>query len=224
MSRRFLVSLALMLCVGALLFSFPAYATVTPGVEDPIQPPQDEPIVTPPPDEPIEQPEPPAPEPTPPALPGNAFTPDGTGTVMDNAAEVDGKEFFTIKTDDGSVFYLIIDRRRSGENVYLLTAVTEKDLASMAKDNGQTESGIPTVEPPSVSPPPEPSPEPSPKPQSSGGAGSGTVIFIIIAALAVGIAGYYFKIVKPKRHAQEEDYEDWPDDDGDGLGKEEENV
>ena len=36
----------------------------------------------------------------------NPFTPDGTGTVVDNATDEDGKEFYTITTADESVFYL----------------------------------------------------------------------------------------------------------------------
>lgn len=32
------------------------------------------------------------------------FTPDGTGTVVDNATDEDGKEFFTITTPSENVF------------------------------------------------------------------------------------------------------------------------
>ena len=44
------------------------------------------------------------------------FTPEGTGTVVDNATDGDGKEFFTITTPSENVFYLIIDRQRDGQN------------------------------------------------------------------------------------------------------------
>ncbi|GHV32911.1 hypothetical protein FACS18949_05440 [Clostridia bacterium] len=33
---------------------------------------------------------------------GKPFTPDGTGTVVDNATNADGKEFFTVETPDVS--------------------------------------------------------------------------------------------------------------------------
>jgi len=224
MRKRFIILLALMLCVGAVLFTFPAYATNAPTTESPA--PQDSPAPseTPPP-EPTPTPEPVIPEPTESAISIGAFTPDGTGTVMDNASDYSGKEFFTIKTDSGSVFYLIVDRQRSGENVYLLTAVTEEDLAAMAKSGDNTESGIPTEEPPVVSTSPEPSPEPSPAPKNSDGGGAGTIIFIIIAAVVVGVAGYYFKIVKPRKRApedEEEDYVDGVDDDDEDYETEEE--
>ena len=59
----------------------------------------------------------------------NPFTPDGQGTVLDNAHESDGKEFFTITTEsEDLVFYLVIDRQRSDQNVYLLKPISETDL------------------------------------------------------------------------------------------------
>ena len=43
----------------------------------------------------------------------NPFTTDGTGTVVDNATDEDGKEFYTITTADESVFYLVIDKQKT---------------------------------------------------------------------------------------------------------------
>jgi hypothetical protein len=171
------------------------------------------------------------PEQSEPAVPGssNAFTPDGTGTVIDNAADSDGKEFFTVETVDGNVFYLIVDRERGADNVYLLNAVTERDLASLAKagdslgEDGMTSSAVPAPSAPQttkteIEPAPEPTPEPE-TPAKPGGMGSGATVFIILAALAAGGTGYYFKILRPKRLAAEPDdageYEDDPEDGGD---------
>lgn len=150
---------------------------------------------------PVEQP----PDPKP-------FTPDGTGTVLDNATDEDGKEFFTITTADEAVFYLVIDRQRSTENVYFLNAVTVSDLMALAEPGPEPEAPPPVTEPE----PPEPEPDPGPEePQKSGGAG------MLLAALAVlalgGGAGWYFKIYRPKQQKAaepEEDYSsyDEPDD------------
>ena len=38
------------------------------------------------------------------------------------------KEFYTISTKSGKVFYLVIDNSRSQDNVYFLTEVSERDL------------------------------------------------------------------------------------------------
>ena len=45
-----------------------------------------------------------------------------------NATDEDGKEFYTITTADESVFYLVIDKQKTSENVYFLNTVTTDDL------------------------------------------------------------------------------------------------
>lgn len=153
------------------------------------------------------------------------FTPDGTGTVIDNATDGDGKEFFTVDTEDGDVFYLIIDRQRSADNVYLLNAVTVEDLMALAgKSGGNSQSAIPTQAAPKDTPEAGTGPSAQDPPADKGGTGSGTAIFIVIAVAAVGAAGYYFKILLPKKQAEgavddddgydDDDYDD--DDYGDG--------
>lgn len=153
---------------------------------------------------------------------GSPFTPDGTGTVVDNVTEQNGKEFFTITTADENTFYLIIDRERDSENVYLLNAVTEDDLMALAEKSdggGTSESAVQTPAPvtPTPEPTPEPEPEPTPEPETSGG--SGSIIIIIIAVIAVGGAGYYFKILKPKRDAElnGDDEDEYDEDETDGM-------
>ena len=155
-------------------------------------------------------------EPGEPAAPntGKPFTPDGTGTVVDNVTDGDGKEFFSISTEDGNVFYLIVDRQRNADNVYLLNAVTEQDLMSLAKEgDGKSVGTVPEPPPPPVTatPPLETTPEPTPTPAPAKDSGDmGTIAFVVIAVLAVGGAGYYFKIVRPKQLGGS-DYDDAED-------------
>ena len=155
-------------------------------------------------------------EPPQPPRQANPFTPDGQASVLDNAAEADGKEFFTFTTPDGNTFHLIIDRERNSDNVYFLNAVTESDLIALAEKSGNTistgSSGIPT--PPPEEPPAETENPPEPETPPEKKSNSGTLIFVIIGALAVGGAGYYFKIVKPKQQGPDS-YDD-EDDDGGG--------
>lgn len=144
--------------------------------------------------------------------------------MQDNATEEDGKEFFTITTEAGNVFYLIIDRQKDENGVYLLNTVTEDDLMALAEASGDSSSGesvIPDTTPePTPTPEPEPTPDPEPVEEPAAENNAGTMIFIIIAALAAGGAGYYFKILKPKQQAafdgEDEDdpdeYEDYSDD------------
>jgi hypothetical protein len=156
------------------------------------------------------------------AVPGGArpFTPDGTGTVLDNVTEANGKEFFSITTEDGNIFYLIVDRQRNTDNVYLLNAVTEYDLASLAKPgDGRTVSAVETpLQPPVTPTQPEttPAPTPTPDPVPVKNSNTATLAFIGIAALIIGGAAYYFKIVRPKKNGGfESDYEPEDDDFGD---------
>lgn len=137
--------------------------------------------------EPVEPTEPPVTEP-------NPFTPDGQGTMVDNATDQDGKEFFTIMAADESVFYLVIDRQRETENVYFLNAVTVADLMALAEPSPEiVPEPLPTTEPETET---DPEPE-EPEPEKSGGAGT---LLLVLAVLGIGGgAGWYFKIYRPKQ-------------------------
>jgi hypothetical protein len=160
------------------------------------------------------------------AVTPSAFTPEGTGSVLDAATDQDGKEFYTITTAAGNVFYLIIDRQRADGGVYFLNAVTEDDLAALAESADEGEgifggSGAePESEPLEPAPEDEPAPEPEkePEPEKSGGTSAGTIAFVLIAAAIFGAAAYYIKIVRPKRKAGDEDGndEEWDSFFGDG--------
>ena len=177
------------------------------------------------------------------SIPEGAFTPEGTGTVLDEATDADGdKQFYTITTEAGNVFYLIIDGKRDDNNVYFLNGVTEADLMALAEKSDGSVSVIPAAEvctctdkceagnvntdcevckndlssctgkekPAETETPSEPE-----QPKKDTGS-VGTIIFIVIALLAVGGAGYYVKIVRPKQQA--EDDEEFDEDDGYGEG------
>lgn len=154
---------------------------------------------------------PPAEEPTTP----KPFTPEGTGTVVDNATDEDGKEFFTITTPSENVFYLVIDRQRTDNNVYFLNAVTENDLLALAEKSPEPEVPEPTVQP---EPDPEPTPEPEPEKETGGNMGS---LLIVLAVLLVGGGvGYYFKVYRPKHEAAELDEDDYDyEDEADPYGE-----
>ena len=138
------------------------------------------------------------------------FTPSGTGTVIDNATD-GSKEFFTIITEDENVFYLIIDRHRANDNVYFLNGVTEQDLISLAQKNGKTVTGsTASVIPPTGQPNVNEScahevaqQNDSPKPKNNTG-----LFLIIIAVAGVGVAAYYFKVIKGKKNAPDDDIYD----------------
>lgn len=176
------------------------------------------------------------------SIPEGAFTPDGSASVLDEAeGTADDKQFYTITTEAGNVFYLIIDGKRDSKNVYFLNGVTEADLMALAEKSDGSMSVIPAgdvctctekceagkvrIDCPvckndltgcigKEAKPPEPEPPEQEQPKQDTGS-IGTIIFVVLALLAVGGIGYYVKIVRPKQQA--EDDEDF-DDEGYGEG------
>ena len=148
----------------------------------------------------------------------NPFTPEGSATVVDNATDSQGKEFYTIMTPDENVFYLVIDKQRDSENVYFLNAVTESDLMALAQKDTQNPAAAtatepekppketePVTEPPAQPEKPQEEQEP-PAPKSN----NGILLLALAAAFAAGGLGYYFKVYKPKHELDDaEDIDDF---------------
>jgi hypothetical protein len=129
--------------------------------------------------------------------------PPGTGTVADSAGPED-KSFYTIMTDSGAVFYLIIDRRFGRENVYFLNPVTELDLLALVGAEMQpAPMPQPSTMPPPTEPMPEHTPEAEPAPQPENG-NTGTFALVAVVVLGGGAAGWYLKIYKPKQNVPDE--------------------
>ena len=171
----------------------------------------------------------PTPDNSPTITQANPFTPSGQGSVLDQATQSDGKDFYTFKTPNGNVFYLVIDHQKNGDNVYFLNAVTENDLMSLAGQSGSKSTDptgntgnsiLPTTPTPSPSPAPptvspvESTPAPSKEPPAKS---SPPTLLIVIAVLAAGGAGYYFKVVRPKKRAANGAGDDVPEDDEDEM-------
>ncbi len=148
----------------------------------------------------------------------NPFTPEGSATVVDNATDSQGKEFYTIMTPDENVFYLVIDKQRDSENVYFLNAVTESDLMALAQKDTQNQAAAtatepekppketePVTEPPTQPEKPQEEQEP-PAPKSN----NSILLLALAAAFAAGGLGYYFKVYKPKHELDDaEDIDDF---------------
>ena len=141
----------------------------------------------------------------------NPLTPDGNATLVDQASDKDGKEFYTFTSPAGNQFFLIIDKQRSDNNVYFLDYVTEKDLISLAKKDKENPLITETPEPENKQPEPEikeEKPEEKPveeetseKKQSN----AGMVLILLLVTVGVGIVAYYFKILKPKQELEAAD-------------------
>ena len=165
----------------ALGFSTPAFAYVdtTEVVEEPAQVVEEE--------EPTEEEKIP-------------FTIAGNGEVEDNIVDDPSKEFFTVKTKDGNTFFLVIDRARTSENVYMLSMIDEYDLQEFLDDeerNGKQEEETPAVVLPETQPEPEPEVEIEEEEEPSGNMNQ-ILLLVFVAALGGAGAFFYFYIYKPK--------------------------
>ena len=135
------------------------------------------------------------------------FSVAGNGQLLDDISNDETKQFLTVQTKNGNTFFMVIDRSRNSENVYMLSLIDENDLAEfLGEDETELEEEKPAVavEEPRLEPVQE---EPRTEPEK-GGMGMGAVLtMILLGAGSIG-AYYYFKIWKPKREEEEAESED----------------
>ena len=126
----------------------------------------------------------------------------------------DARQFITFKTKSGKTFHLIINYDEEGQNVMLLTEVSEDDLLNMVEAKEKPKEEVKKIEEvplPTEATKEEPVREESKKKEESKGAG--LYIFLGLLVMAVVGAGYYFKIYKKKQEASgDEDYNELEDD------------
>jgi len=143
----------------------------------------------------------------------SAFTFAGTGTTVDNATSDDGVEFFTIKTDDDKVYYLVVDRNAGSENVYLLNTVTGSDLQALA-ESGTINLGMPAVTQPKEEKQDAAAEQPD---QQQGGVPEWLAYLLVVAVVGGGAFAYYRLKVKPEREESKVDEREVRSFEDDGI-------
>lgn len=126
----------------------------------------------------------------------------------------DARQFITFKTKSGKTFHLIINYDEEGQNVMLLTEVSEDDLLNVVEAKEKNKEEVKKIEElptPTEATKEEPEKkEPKKKEESKG---AGLYIFLGLFVMAVVGAGYYFKIYKKRQEASDdEDYNELEDD------------
>lgn len=117
----------------------------------------------------------------------------------------DARQFITFKTKNGKTFHLIINHDEQGENVMLLTEVSEDDLLNMVEAKEKPKEVV-KEEPVKQEKTEEVKPEKKEEKSSTG-----TYILLALVTLGALGAGYYFKMAKKKEDKELEALEE--DDD-----------
>lgn len=154
---------------------------------------------------------------------GAALSPDGNLSLIDDigSATASGKQFITVESKNGNVFYLIIDRDDEGEEtVHFLNQVDEADLMALTEDGEAVEKPIVcsctdkcqagavntacevcmTNMSECVGEEPEPvTPDEPEEPVEEKKGGAGAVLAVVLFLAAGGGAAFYFLVLKPKQ-------------------------
>ena len=227
--KRFRV-MAAALCAVVLLcgFSVPAYAYADGGEGADYG-------------DPTMTEEAPAPEPT--IEPGEGFSEEGSLVTRDLLYdEHTNKQFITVQTSGGNMFYIVIDYDKpvdeEGEQyeTYFFSVVDEADLLAAAEAAGveqavcscsekceagavNTDCAVCSVNMSKcvgVEPEPEPTETQEPVPEEAEpetGGNTGMLLLILAVAGIGGVAAFYFKVLRPKQQQAAEPEEDYGEED-----------
>lgn len=127
----------------------------------------------------------------------------------------DARQFITFKTKNGKTFHLIINHDEQGENVMLLTEVSEDDLLNMVEVKEKPKEVV-KEEPVKQKKTEEAKPEKKEEKSSTG-----TYILLALVTLGALGAGYYFKVAKKKEDKELEAFEEDDDFFSEAEGSEE---
>ena len=117
----------------------------------------------------------------------------------------DARQFITFQTKNGKTFHLIINHDEQGENVMLLTEVSEDDLLNMVEAKEKPKEVV------KEEPVKQEKTEEAKSEKKEEKSSTGTYILLALVTLGALGAGYYFKVAKKKEDKELEALEE--DDD-----------
>ena len=134
----------------------------------------------------------------------------------DDVSDNENLQFITITARNGNVFYFVIDKGAQSENVYFLNTVDESDLEALVEQTDkkptasakpeQTENTAETdLSETDKKDNSDTKAEKSEQPEQSRQKNNSGLFIVLALAAAVGIGGYYYKVILPKKKLEQAD-------------------
>lgn len=143
------------------------------------------------------------------------LTPRGNAQLADDVSDNENLQFITVTARDGNVFYFVIDKGAQSENVYFLNTVDESDLEALVEKSDkkptatakpeQTENTAETDLTENDTKDKKDKTEKSEQQEQSWQKNNSGLFIVLALAAAVGIGGYYYKVILPKKKLEQAD-------------------
>ncbi len=163
------------------------------------------------------------------------LTPKGNAQLVDDVSDNENLQFITVTARDGNVFYIVIDHGSTSDNVYFLNTVDESDLAALALKSDkkptatskpeQTENTAETDLTENDTKDKKDKTEKTEQPEQNRQKNNSGLFIILVLAAAVGIGGYYYKIILPKKKLEQaDDLDDFDFEDEEIVNEDENDI
>ena len=142
------------------------------------------------------------------------LTPKGNAQLVDDVSDNENLQFITVTARDGNVFYFVIDKGAQSENVYFLNTVDESDLEALVEqsDKKPTATAKPTTDDTEkdltetdTKDNSDTKAEKSEQTEQNKQKSNFGLLIVLALAAAVGIGGYYYKVILPKKKLEQAD-------------------
>lgn len=142
------------------------------------------------------------------------LTPKGNAQLVDDVSDNENLQFITVTARDGNVFYFVIDKGAQSENVYFLNTVDESDLEALVEqsDKKPTATANPTTDDTEkdltetdTKDNSDTKAEKSEQTEQNKQKSNFGLLIVLALAAAVGIGGYYYKVILPKKKLEQAD-------------------
>lgn len=142
------------------------------------------------------------------------LTPKGNAQLADDVSDNENLQFITVTARDGNVFYFVIDKGAQSENVYFLNTVDESDLEALVEksDKKPTATAKPTTDDTEkdltetdTKDNSDTKAEKSEQTEQNKQKSNFGLLIVLALAAAVGIGGYYYKVILPKKKLEQAD-------------------